>query len=124
VTDRDDTPRTPIDGDGLAGGTPEGKSPEERGVSQTNQVEKGEGYVKISLSEVDAEHEPGTDAALFAGYATVTPLRAVCEAWEVEVPAFSEGWLDRSYGVFGCSEWGMPLWGKASWFVALEICSQ
>ena len=58
---------------------------------QTNVAEKGEGYVKISVSEIDAEYEPGTDAALLlAGYATVTPLRPVCEACEVKLPEFVE----------------------------------
>jgi 5'-nucleotidase len=61
------------------------------GAVQTNIAEKGEGYVKISVSEIDAEYEPGTDAALLvAGYATVTPLRPVCEASEVELPDFAE----------------------------------
>ena len=61
------------------------------GAVQTNIAERGEGYFKISLSEVDAEVEPGTDVALLLeGYATVTALRAVCEAGDVEVPAFPE----------------------------------
>jgi 5'-nucleotidase len=61
------------------------------GAVQTNIAEKGEGYVKISVSEIDAEYEPDTDAALLvAGYATVTPLRPVCEAPEVELPEFAE----------------------------------
>jgi 5'/3'-nucleotidase len=50
------------------------------GAVQTNVVERGEGYVKLALAELDAEYEPGTDAALLAaGYATITPLQAVCE---------------------------------------------
>jgi 5'-nucleotidase len=57
---------------------------------ETNVAETGEGYVKIRMSEIDAEYEPGSDAALLVdGYATVTPLRAVCEAAEVELPEFS-----------------------------------
>lgn len=65
------------------------------GAVQTNVAEKGEGYVQISMSEIEAEHEPGTDAALVAaGYATVTALRAICEAGDVEVPAFPEGWAE------------------------------
>jgi 5'-nucleotidase len=59
------------------------------GAVQTNVAEKGEGYVKVALAEIDAEYEPGTDAALIAsGYATVTPLRAVCEETDVELDAF------------------------------------
>ncbi len=43
------------------------------GAVQFNVVEKGEGYAKIGLSEMDAELETGTDAALVAdGWATVT----------------------------------------------------
>ncbi|HEV7861369.1 MAG TPA: 5'/3'-nucleotidase SurE, partial [Acidimicrobiia bacterium] len=50
------------------------------GAVQTNVAERGEGYFKVALAEIDAEYEPGTDAALIAaGYATITPLRAVCE---------------------------------------------
>jgi 5'-nucleotidase len=60
------------------------------GAVQTNVEDTGEGYVKICLSEIEADHEPGTDVALLAdGYATVTPLRAVCEAAEVKLPEFS-----------------------------------
>jgi len=62
------------------------------GAVQTNVAERGEGYVQISMSEIEALHEPGTDAALMAaGYATVTALRAICEAGDVELPAFPEG---------------------------------
>ena len=51
------------------------------GAVQTNVAERGEGYVKVALAEIDAEYEPGTDAALIAaGYASITPLQAVCEA--------------------------------------------
>lgn len=65
------------------------------GAVQFNVVEKGEGYAKIALSEMDAEFEPGTDAALVAeGWATVTPLRAVCQADDVDVPAYPNGLLD------------------------------
>jgi 5'-nucleotidase len=60
------------------------------GAVQTNVSETGEGYVKICLSDIEADYEPGTDAALLVdGYATVTPLRAVCEAAEVELPEFA-----------------------------------
>lgn len=65
------------------------------GAVQTNVAEKGEGCVQISVSEIAAECEPGTDAALLAaGCAAVTALRAICEAGEVEVPAFPEGWAE------------------------------
>jgi 5'-nucleotidase len=61
------------------------------GAVQTNVEDTGEGYVKICLSEIEADYEPGTDVALLAdGYATVTPLRAVCEAAEVELPDFDD----------------------------------
>lgn len=51
------------------------------GAVQTNVAERGEGYVKVTLAEIDAEYEPGTDAALLAaGYASITALQAVCEA--------------------------------------------
>jgi 5'-nucleotidase len=51
------------------------------GAVQTNVAERGEGYVKVALAEIDAEYEPGTDAALLAaGYASITALQAVCEA--------------------------------------------
>jgi 5'-nucleotidase len=51
------------------------------GAVQFNVAEKGEGYVKISLSEIEAEYEPESDAALLAdGYATITALRPVCQA--------------------------------------------
>jgi 5'-nucleotidase len=62
------------------------------GAVQTNVSERGEGYFKVALAEIDAEYEPGTDAALLAaGYATVTPLQAVCEAGSVELPTFPAG---------------------------------
>jgi 5'-nucleotidase len=57
------------------------------GAVQTNVAERGEGYVKVALAEIDAEYEPGTDAALLAaGYASITTLRAVCEGAPVRVP--------------------------------------
>jgi 5'/3'-nucleotidase len=57
------------------------------GAVQTNVAERGEGYVKVTLAEIDAEYEPGTDAALVAaGYASITTLQAVCEAEAVRVP--------------------------------------
>jgi 5'-nucleotidase len=57
------------------------------GAVQTNVAERGEGWVRISVADVDAQFEPGTDAALVAdGYATVTPLRPICEAADVALP--------------------------------------
>jgi len=57
------------------------------GAVQTNVSERGEGYVKVALAEIDAEYDPGTDAALIAaGYASITALQAVCEAGTVRVP--------------------------------------
>ena len=51
------------------------------GAVQAEVGETGEGYITMTLREVDEEPEPGTDAALLAeGYATVTPLAAPCEA--------------------------------------------
>ncbi|MGH9039901.1 MAG: 5'/3'-nucleotidase SurE, partial [Acidimicrobiia bacterium] len=67
------------------------------GAVQFNVVEKGEGYAKIGLSEMDAELEPGTDAALVAeGWATVTALRPVCQAEGFELPGYlSQFLVDR-----------------------------
>ncbi len=57
------------------------------GAVQTRVAETGEGWVRITVADVDAHHEPGTDAALVAdGYATVTPLRPICEADDVSLP--------------------------------------
>jgi 5'-nucleotidase len=64
------------------------------GAVQTNVSERGEGFFKVALAEIEAEYEPGTDAALIAsGYATITPLQAVCEAGAVEVPDLPAGAL-------------------------------
>jgi 5'-nucleotidase len=58
------------------------------GVVQTTVAEVGQGFVKVAMADREAEHEPGTDAALLAdGYATVTPLRPICEATEIPLPA-------------------------------------
>jgi 5'-nucleotidase len=55
------------------------------GVVQATVTEMGKGYVKLSYSEGDGHREPGSDAALLAaGYATVTPLLAPCEAGGVD----------------------------------------
>lgn len=56
------------------------------GAVQTNVEEIGEGYVKLALSDVDAKHEPETDAALILeGWATATALTAPCEAVGVDL---------------------------------------
>jgi 5'-nucleotidase len=69
------------------------------GAVQFNVSERGEGYVKMSLSEIDAEYEEGTDAAMLAdGWATYTLLSAVCEAAEVEPPDLSDLGVVRSGG--------------------------
>jgi 5'-nucleotidase len=51
------------------------------GAVQTNISEVGEGYVSVSVTDIDADVLPGTDVALLRdGYATVTPLLPVCES--------------------------------------------
>lgn len=51
------------------------------GAVQTNISEVGQGYVRLEMVDVDAELEAGTDAAYLAdGWATVTPLQAICES--------------------------------------------
>ena len=50
------------------------------GAVQTNIAEVGERFVRVQVADVNAETEPGTDAALLSdGWVTVTPLRPVCE---------------------------------------------
>ena len=61
------------------------------GAVQFNVSERGEGYVRMSLSEINAEFEPGTDAALLSqGFATYTPLSAVCVAVGVQPPDLTD----------------------------------
>ena len=51
------------------------------GAVQTTVTETGAGYVKLAYEDIDADLEPGTDAAaLAAGAACYTPLRAACGA--------------------------------------------
>ena len=65
------------------------------GAVQTTVTERGVGYVKFQYVDVDAELEPGTDAALLAaGVACYTPLLAVCEAGGVDTTSL-EGVLTR-----------------------------
>lgn len=55
------------------------------GAVQTTITETGVGYVKLAYDEVEADFEPGTDAAALAkGAASYTPLLAVCEAGGVD----------------------------------------
>ena len=63
------------------------------GAVQTVVTEHGSGYVKLAYDEVDADLEPGTDAAALAECtASVTSLHAVCEEVEADVPdAFELG---------------------------------
>jgi 5'-nucleotidase len=50
------------------------------GAVQTNVTEVGEGYVQLTVAEIDPSGEPDTDAAaLAAGYATITLLNPLCE---------------------------------------------
>lgn len=51
------------------------------GAVQMTVAERGAGFVRMQMADVDAELEPGTDAALLAnGWVTITPLQPVCEA--------------------------------------------
>jgi len=61
------------------------------GVVQATVTEVDKGYVKLSYAEGDGHLEPESDAALLAaGYATVTPLCAPCEASGVDVAALTD----------------------------------
>lgn len=58
------------------------------GVVQATLTEVGKGYVKMSYVEGNGHLEPGSDAAfLDAGYATLTPILAPCEAGGVDTAA-------------------------------------
>src|SRR4051794_39426620 len=51
------------------------------GAVQTNITDVGTGYIKLSYTEIDADFEPGTDAAALRDhYACYTPLAGICEA--------------------------------------------
>jgi len=64
------------------------------GMVQANVTEKGQGYVGLGYTTVDAAHEEGTDAAMLAaGYATVTALHPTCEA---EFNGGDLPWLQRT----------------------------
>jgi 5'-nucleotidase len=50
------------------------------GAVQTTMDTATEGFLQINVTDTPSEPEPGTDsAALAAGYASLTPLRAICE---------------------------------------------
>jgi len=62
------------------------------GVVQATLTEVGKGYVRLSYVEGDGHLEPDSDAALLAaGYATITPLCAPCEAAGVDTRALTDG---------------------------------
>jgi 5'-nucleotidase len=57
------------------------------GAVEGRVAEEGQGYVTVTFSEIDADPDPGTDVALLRErWATVTPLRAPCEAAGVDLP--------------------------------------
>ena len=61
------------------------------GVVQTTVTEVGKGYMKLSYVDGDGHLDPGSDAALLAaGYATVTPLCAPCEAGGVDTATLTD----------------------------------
>ena len=58
------------------------------GAVQTTITEQGVGYVKLAYDEIDADLEPGTDAAALAEcVGSVTSLRAVCEEVDAGLPS-------------------------------------
>lgn len=58
------------------------------GAVQTTITEADDGAVKLAYDEVDADFEPGTDAAFLRdGVACFTTLRPVCEGPELDAPA-------------------------------------
>jgi 5'-nucleotidase len=62
------------------------------GAVQTNILKTGEGYVQVGVSEIDPTSEPDSDAALLArGWATLTALRPVCQAADVDVAGIVAG---------------------------------
>ena len=57
------------------------------GQVQMTVAEAGEGFVRTSIEASTEEPEPGTDvAALVAGYASVTAIRALAELSDVDIP--------------------------------------
>ena len=61
------------------------------GQVQMTVVESGEGYVRTAMREERRELAPGTDLAVLAeGYASVTPLRALGELSDVDLPGIPD----------------------------------
>ena len=57
------------------------------GQVQMTVAEVGRGYVRMALTADQGENDPEADVVLLAqGYATVTPIRSVTEAADVDVP--------------------------------------
>lgn len=66
------------------------------GAVQTTVTEVASGYVTIGYRDVEADHEPGTDAALLAdSYASVTPLLPVCRAHDIDTSSLLHDANDR-----------------------------
>ena len=67
------------------------------GAVQTTVTETGAGYVKLAYEDIDADLEPGTDAAaLAAGAACYTPLRAACGAPGDDTAALADRFAARA----------------------------
>ncbi|SFK73030.1 5'-nucleotidase [Geodermatophilus ruber] len=61
------------------------------GAVQAEVGETGEGFVTLTFSEIDEDPAPGSDVALLRqGWATVTALRAPCEAGDLELPGLDD----------------------------------
>jgi 5'-nucleotidase len=58
------------------------------GAVETTVIDRGEGHVTLRFEDYDVTKEPGTDACLLGeGWATVTALRSVSEAGDVDLGA-------------------------------------
>ena len=63
------------------------------GAVQTNVTDTGEGYVEMTYEAVATPPEPGSDADLLArGWAVVTPLVALTEAIDLDLPLRDGSW--------------------------------
>lgn len=61
------------------------------GQVQMTVAESGHGFVRTSLEEPGQAAQPGTDVALLAaGYASVTAIRAVTEATDIDLTGLDE----------------------------------
>lgn len=68
------------------------------GAVQASVAEVGEGFVKLNITPVEEDYEPGTDAALLLdGWATVTALAEPCEAVDVDLSSLA-GQAPTTYG--------------------------